>query len=83
MDQLNQTEDSYFGRLTARDIGVPDGDGSYYTTQSLHYTTNNYFNYKKTFGEMHDLDAYLGMSYEDESYRFQPGRITGISKRCL
>ncbi len=70
IDQLNQTEDSYFGRLTARDIGVPDGEGSYYTTQALHYTTNNYFNYKKTFGDLHDLDASLGMSYEDESYDF-------------
>ncbi|MFT4152521.1 SusC/RagA family TonB-linked outer membrane protein [Parafilimonas sp.] len=70
MDQLNQTEDSYWGRLTARDIGVPDGAGSYATTQSLHYTTNNYFTYKKTFAETHDLDATLGMSYEDESYDF-------------
>lgn len=70
MDQLNQTEDSYFGRLTARDIGVPDGSGSYATTQSLHYTTNNYFNYKKTFADVHDLEATVGMSYEDESYDF-------------
>jgi TonB-linked SusC/RagA family outer membrane protein len=70
MDQLNQTEDSYFGSLTARDISVPNGDGSYYTTQALHYTTNNYFNYKKTFAEKHDLDAVLGMSYEDESFDF-------------
>jgi TonB-linked SusC/RagA family outer membrane protein len=70
MDQLNQTEDSYFGSLTARDIGVPNGDGSYYTTQALHYTANNYFNYKKTFAEKHDLDAVLGMSYEDESFDF-------------
>jgi TonB-dependent starch-binding outer membrane protein SusC len=70
MDQLNQTEDSYFGRLTARDVGVPDGDGSYATTQSLHYTTNNYFNYKKTFADVHDFDATLGMSYENESFDF-------------
>lgn len=70
MDQLNQTEDSYFGRLTARDIGVPDGSGSYATTQSLHYTTNNYFSYKKTFGDVHDLDVVAGMSYEDESFDF-------------
>jgi TonB-linked SusC/RagA family outer membrane protein len=70
MDQLNQTEDSYFGRLTARDAGVPDGDGSYATTQSLHYTTNNYFNYKKTFADVHNLDVVAGMSYEDESFDF-------------
>jgi TonB-linked SusC/RagA family outer membrane protein len=70
MDQLNQTEDSYFGTLTARDIGVPDGSGSYGTTQALHYTTNNYFNYKKTFADVHDFDVTAGMSYEDESYDF-------------
>jgi TonB-linked SusC/RagA family outer membrane protein len=70
IDQLNQTEDSYFGRLTARDIGVPDGSGSYGTTQALHYTTNNYFNYKKTFADVHNFDVTAGMSYEDESYDF-------------
>jgi TonB-linked SusC/RagA family outer membrane protein len=70
MDQLNQTEDSYFGRLTSRDIGVPDGSGSYATTQALHYTTNNYFTYKKTFADVHDFDVTAGMSYEDESYDF-------------
>ena len=70
IDQLNQTEDSYFGTLTARDIGVPHGDGTYYTTQSLHYTTNNYFNYKKIFADVHDVDVVAGMSYEDESYDY-------------
>ena len=70
IDQLNQTEDAYWGRLTARNIGVPDGSGSYATTQSMHYTTNNYFNYKKTFADVHDFDAVVGMSYEDESYDF-------------
>ncbi|MEP6683454.1 MAG: TonB-dependent receptor [Parafilimonas sp.] len=70
MDQLNQTEDSYFGRLTARDIGVPDGSGSYATTQALHYTTNNYFTYKKTLADVHNFDVTAGMSYEDESYDF-------------
>ena len=70
VDQLNQTEDSYFGRLTARDIGVPGGSGSYATTQALHYTTNNYFTYKKTFSDVHNIDATAGMSFEDESYDF-------------
>jgi hypothetical protein len=36
----------------------------------MHYTTNNYFNYKKTFADVHDFDAVVGMSYEDESYDF-------------
>jgi TonB-linked SusC/RagA family outer membrane protein len=70
MDQLNQTEDSYFGRLTARDVGVPHGDGSYRTTQALSYTTNNYFNYKKTFADVHNLDITVGMSYEQHNFDF-------------
>ena len=70
LDQLNQTEDSYFGRLTARDVSVPDGTGSYASVQSLHYTTNNYFTYKKTFADVHDFDVTAGMSYEDESFDF-------------
>lgn len=70
MDQLNQTEDSYAGKLTARNSGVPDGTGSYATTQAMHYTTNNYFSFKKTFADVHNLEATLGMSYEDESYDF-------------
>lgn len=65
MDQLNQTEDQYGGKLTARNAGVPDGYGAYYTTQLININTNNYFNFNKTFGDDHNLDAVLGMSYQN------------------
>lgn len=68
IDQLNQIEETYYGKLTVRNVGVPNGTGSYGTAQALYYTTNNYFNYKKTFNEKHDLDAVVGMSYQDRTY---------------
>jgi len=63
LDQLNQTEDSYNGKLTSRNTSVAGGTGSYLTTQVLNYTTNNYFNYKKTIADKHALDVLAGMSF--------------------
>lgn len=65
MDQLNQSEESYYGKLTARNTGVANGSGTYATTQMLNINTNNYFQYSKTFGAVHNLDATLGMSYQN------------------
>jgi TonB-linked SusC/RagA family outer membrane protein len=70
VDQLNQFEENYYGRLTARNIGVPNGSGFYGTTQVLNLTTNNYFNYHANFKQKHDLDVILGMSYTDRTYDF-------------
>ncbi len=64
MDQLNQTEEAYRGRLTARDEGVPNGYGYYLTTQVLNINTNNYFHYNTSFNDVHDMDLTAGMSYE-------------------
>ena len=65
MDQMNQNEENYNGRLTARNSGVPSGSGFYSTDQILNINTNNYFNYKHQFGELHSFDATAGMSYQD------------------
>ncbi|MDR6339381.1 TonB-linked SusC/RagA family outer membrane protein [Filimonas zeae] len=65
IDQLNQTEESYYGKLTARNTGVANGNGTYATTEMLNLNTNNYFQYAKTFGTVHSLDATLGMSYQN------------------
>jgi TonB-linked SusC/RagA family outer membrane protein len=64
MDQLNQTEEAYRGRLTARVEGVPNGYGYYITTQVLNINTNNYFHYNNIFGSVHNLDLTGGMSFE-------------------
>ncbi len=70
VDQLNQFEENYYGRITARNTGVPDGSGSYLTTAVLDLNTNNYFNYKQTFNDIHDFEGVLGMSYQDRQYEY-------------
>lgn len=67
MDQLNQTEESYYGKQTARNTGVANGAGTYATTQMLNINTNNYFAYSKTFKNVHSIDATLGMSYQNRN----------------
>ncbi|HMG08170.1 MAG TPA: TonB-dependent receptor [Mucilaginibacter sp.] len=64
VDQTNSNEDSYSGRLTFRNTGQPNGFGENTNTTIIHYTVNNYFTYKNTFGTDHTLDATLGTSYE-------------------
>jgi TonB-dependent starch-binding outer membrane protein SusC len=64
VDQLNQTEEAYRGKLTARDEGVPDGYGYFLTTQVLNINTNNYFHYTTSFKDIHEMDVTAGMSYE-------------------
>lgn len=63
MDQTNQNEDSYYGRLTFRNTGQPNGAGQNTNTGIIHYTVNNYLTYKNVFGD-HSLDITGGMSYE-------------------
>lgn len=76
MDQMNQIEETYQGRLTARNTGVPDGYGANFNTEILALNTNNYFNYKTSFGanNTHNLDAVLGMAYQDRQYQFNDAK---------
>ncbi|MEO7210638.1 MAG: TonB-dependent receptor [Chitinophagaceae bacterium] len=67
MDQLNQTEDAYYGRLTARNTGVPNGSGFYTSDQLLNINTNNFFQYNLTFKEKHDLDLVAGTSFQNQT----------------
>lgn len=64
-DVLLQREYQYYGRETAQSTGTPNGQGYNAYTQIGNYTTNNYFSYGKTFAEKHDVDATLGMSYQE------------------
>ena len=70
VDQLNQTEESYDGKITARNTGVPNGSGSYGSTTVSNVNTNNYFNFKQTFAGKHDVDAIVGMSFQTRKYDF-------------
>ncbi|MCS3734647.1 SusC/RagA family TonB-linked outer membrane protein [Mucilaginibacter dorajii] len=68
VDQTNQNEDSYSGRLVFRNTSQPNGTGENTNTTIVHYTVNNYFTYKNAFGNDHTLDATLGTSYEYNHY---------------
>ena len=64
MDQLNQNEDQFTGRLTARNQGVPNGAGFNSSDQILNINTNNFFRYVTGFGENHDFDVVAGTSFQ-------------------
>ncbi|RFZ82979.1 TonB-dependent receptor [Mucilaginibacter terrenus] len=64
VDQTNQNEDSYYGRLTFRNTGTPNGAGQNTNNSIIHYTVNNYLTYKNVFNTNHSLDVTGGMSYE-------------------
>jgi TonB-dependent starch-binding outer membrane protein SusC len=64
-DQLNQNEESYNGRLTARNLGVPSGSGFNSSDQIFNYTTNNILRYTTIVNENHNLDVVGGMSYQN------------------
>jgi TonB-linked SusC/RagA family outer membrane protein len=65
MDQLNQNEENYNGRLTRRNSGSTYGTGYNASTQVLSLNTNNYFRYNTTFKSAHALDVTAGMSYQN------------------
>jgi TonB-linked SusC/RagA family outer membrane protein len=65
LDQLNQNEESYNGRLTARNLGVPSGAGFNSADQIFNFTTNNVLRYATTIKDNHNLDVVGGMSYQN------------------
>ena len=66
IDQLNQTEEAYYGPITVRNTSAPKGSGFYNADAVQNYTTNNFFKYNTTFGEDHDFDAVAGMSFQEQ-----------------
>ena len=67
IDQLNQTEEAYYGSVTARNTGVPNGSGFFSSDQLLNVNTNNFFQYAKTFSDVHNLDVIGGMSFQKQT----------------
>lgn len=63
-DIQNQNDDMFYGARTSYGIGT-NGYGESDWFRSLTYNVNNYFNFKKTLAEKHDIDAVLGMSYQE------------------
>ncbi|WP_153796581.1 SusC/RagA family TonB-linked outer membrane protein [Foetidibacter luteolus] len=66
-DLLSQNEEAYYGTVTARNTGVPNGSGFFTSDEILNVTTNNFFNYSNTFKEIHALDVSGGMSYQKQT----------------
>jgi TonB-linked SusC/RagA family outer membrane protein len=65
-DMLNQNENSYQGRLTARNTDfTSNGNGYNGYVQNMRYTLNNFFTYQKHFGEQHSIEAVVGTSFEE------------------
>ncbi|MEP7144495.1 MAG: TonB-dependent receptor [Ferruginibacter sp.] len=64
MDQLNQNEDEYLGRLTTRNSNAPSGYGRSNTDQILNINTNNFIQYTNIFNDLHNLDFVGGTSFQ-------------------
>jgi len=62
-DIQNQNDDQFYGFNTDYGSGS-NGYGESDWQRGLDYNINNYFNYKKVFAEVHDIDAVVGMSYQ-------------------
>ena len=73
-DIQNQNDDQFYGANTTYGAGT-NGYGESDWFRSLTYNTNNYFNFKKKFGGLHDVDAVLGMSYQN--YNSESANVYG------
>lgn len=67
VDQLNQTEEAYYGSVTARNTGVPNGSGFYSSDQLLNINTNNFLQYSAIFNDLHNLDIIGGTSFQKQT----------------
>ncbi|ULQ51255.1 SusC/RagA family TonB-linked outer membrane protein [Flavihumibacter fluvii] len=67
VDQLNQTEEAYYGPITVRNTEYPRGGGFTSADQIINYNTNNFFRYVGNLKEEHNFDVVLGMSYQDQN----------------
>lgn len=69
-DILSQNEEGYFQSQTIRNqTRATNGVGSNNSAFVINYNTNNYFNYKTSFGK-HDIDATGGMQFQNSSSRY-------------
>ncbi|MEP6711661.1 MAG: TonB-dependent receptor [Ferruginibacter sp.] len=64
IDQLNQNEDQYAGRLTARNQGVANGSGFNSSDQILNFNTNNFLKYTADINDKHSFDILAGTSFQ-------------------
>ncbi|WP_310397055.1 TonB-dependent receptor [Hymenobacter sp.] len=75
LDLLNQEENQFSGRITARNNGPNNGDGFNRRVTVARYTTNNFLTYRKTFSENSTLEVVAGMAFEER--RFKSNSVSG------
>lgn len=69
LDNITQNDDRYYGSRTATGQSS-NGYGSSRWLKITNYNTNNFFNYQQEIHGLHDLEATLGMSYQNSETRF-------------
>lgn len=75
VDVFNQNEERFFGSRTNTGLST-NGYGLSRWTRIVNYNTNNFFTYNKVFGDAHNLEAVLGMSFQrsDQHNTFVEGQ---------
>lgn len=69
VDLQNQNDDQFYGSNTTYGNGTNGyGESDWY--KGLTYNSNNYFNFKTKLKDVHDLDAVLGMSFQQYSSEY-------------
>lgn len=66
VDNFNQREEERQSPKT--DDGQPAGNGTYRSLQNTIMMSDNYLSFKKTFSDVHAIDAVLGISYQETRY---------------
>lgn len=64
VDVINQNEEQFLGRATARNTGPTNGFAFNAATVNTRLVVNNYVSYNKTISEVHSVEATLGTAYE-------------------
>ena len=75
LDLLNQEENQFAGRITARNNGPNNGDGFNRRVTIGRYTTNNFLTFRKSFNENHSFEVVGGMAYEER--KIKSNSVTG------
>lgn len=69
IDLQNQNDEQFYGSRTILGQST-NGYAQSDWLRTFSYNTNNYFNYVKRFGGIHNIDATLGMSYQKYTTNF-------------
>ncbi|MDR6563476.1 MULTISPECIES: TonB-dependent receptor [unclassified Arcicella] len=70
-DMLFQSEDQYYGKETVRNNPTATyGEAYKSNTNIFNYNTNNFLSFNQIFNQKHDLQALVGMSYQQSKRNY-------------